>query len=131
MRTILIMLSVLLSYSTQAQVIPPKKASKIVVTLDSNAFNTSYKFLIEKGYTIDKADRDLGLIKTVKRDMHTINVNILDSTVYYSVTFVTLVGLTLEPMTIEACWCGILGDYRKKYFKKLIALFEGKEYTFK
>ena len=72
MRTILIMLSVLLSYSTQAQVIPPKKASKIVVTLDSNAFNTSYKFLIEKGFTIDKADRDLGLIKTVKRDMHTI-----------------------------------------------------------
>ena len=67
MKTILIVLTVLLSYSTQAQVTPPKKASKIVQVLDSNAFTTTYKlYETQNMWTFIKLNTRNGLMWIVQ-----------------------------------------------------------------
>jgi len=130
-KTLIITLTVLVSITAQAQVKPPKNTSKVVQVMDSNAFNTCYKFLIEKGYTIDQADRDLGLIKTAMSDRFQITVNILDTIAYFSASFEFVAPYSGSTSIMKACWCGLAGDYRRRYFKRLLAMFEGVEYTFR
>jgi len=97
---------------------PPKKSSgiKLVFESDSAAFNWSKRFLITEGYSIEMADQENGLIKTVEKSMLTINVVIIDSTAIFRGVFRMLNGLTMQQTTMDACFCGIIGDYRKKYF---------------
>lgn len=129
MKYALAMFFIAFSLTTVAQTKPPKKASKIVQVLDSNAFTTCYKFLVSQGFTIQNADRELGIIKTEPNDGLRVSVNILDSTAYYSATF-ELYLLSGGTTIMNACWCGLAGDYRRNYFKRFMAVFEGQNYTF-
>ncbi len=110
----------LMALSGLSQDKPPKRSNTIVVQFDNDsvAFSESYKLLVHNGYSVSNADRSIGFITTNTKDLHTVSVSIINGTARFTSTYqqYTLSG----NVDMQACWCGIKGDYRRRYFQRLI-----------
>lgn len=108
----------------------PKKASAIAVKYDSDsiAYSEGLKMLKRWGYVIENASLEGGFINTKQKEQFALYVSVYDSTLFFTGEWTSFSSIKLE-----ACYCGIVGDKRRKYFVKMKGLIdsEGLKYSYR